>query len=426
MQRPFGFWTAVSMVVGFMIGAGIYVLPSDLSQFGWTSVAGWIITGAGVMTIARVIAELHIKYPKEPSALTISGDVLGLLAVRLIAWSYWFGILVAAAILALAAADYLIFLVSDAGADNWLKPIVATLILSSVVVLNLRGVKGVGRFQVATTVLKLLPLAIVISIVAYLALAMPATYTQTQSEPFMVSLLTPALGVTFFAVLGFEGASLVAQRVSDPERNVVRATMFGLSFVLLLYFLVSTGIVLATPADELRGASAPVATFVSNHAGPWAGNVVALFAVISAIGCLNAVVLLLGEVPFGMARDGQFPDWVAPGSDRGVGRRPLIVAFVIAATVILMSSNTFGAQVYDFLLRLTVAANIWFYAGICLAALKDGTKPILAMLGLGFCGWVLYGSGAEASVLGVSLMLVGALLHFMIGGRTKPRGSAPS
>ncbi|MFN2099510.1 APC family permease [Altererythrobacter sp. MF3-039] len=426
MQRPFGLWTAASMVVGSMIGAGIFVLPSSLGQFGWTVAVGWVVAGAGVLVIARLIAELHVRYPKEPSALTISGDILGLLAVRLIAWSYWFGILVAATFLALAAADYLVFLFPDVRSDDGLKPVIATVILASLVIINLRGVKGAGKFQVATTALKLFPLAIVIAIVAYLAFAVPETYTASQSEPFRASLLTPALGATFFAVLGFEAASLVAQRVRDPERNVVRATLFGVLFVLIIYFLVSTGIVLATPADELHGASAPVAAFASTHAGSWAGNVVALFAVISAIGCLNAILLLLGEVPFGMARDGQLPDWVAPGSDSGVGRRPLIVAAVIAATVVLMSSNAFGAQVFDFLLRLTVAANIWFYAGICLAALKDGAKPILAVLGLAFCGWVLYGSGTEASIMGISLMLVGAILHFMIGGRTKPRGSAPA
>ncbi len=426
MQRPFGFWTAVSMVVGLMIGAGIYVLPSDLAEFGWTSVAGWIITGAGVLIIGRLIVELHRKYPEEPSALTISGDILGLFAARLVAWSYWFGLVVGSAILAMAAADYLIFLLTDVEAGGWWKPVIATLILCSLVVLNLRGVKGVGRFQVATTLLKVLPLALVIAIVAYLVFAVPETYTATQSEPFAVSLLTPALGVTFFAVLGFEGASLVAQRVRDPERNVMRATMFGLAFVLIIYFLVSTGILLATPAEELRGLSAPVAAFASRHAGSWAGNGIAMFAVISAIGCLNACILLLGEVPFGMARDGQLPDWVAPGSDRGVGSRPLVVGSVVAATVILMNSNTVGAQVYDFLLRLTVAASIWFYAGICLAALKEGTKPVLAVLGLGFCGWILYGSGTEASILGVCLMLVGAVLHFLIGGRTRSRGTAPA
>ena len=117
MERQFGLWTAVSMVVGLMIGAGIFVLPSQLAPFGWTSAAGWIVVGAGALAIARVIAELHVKYPLEPSVMTISGDILGLLAARLIALSYWVGLVVAAAIVAIAALAYSYYRLAGQG-DN--------------------------------------------------------------------------------------------------------------------------------------------------------------------------------------------------------------------------------------------------------------------------------------------------------------------
>ncbi len=88
MQRSFGFWTAISMVVGSMIGGSIFVLPSSLAQFGWTSTVGWLAAGIGVLAIARVITDLTVRNPEEPSVLTICGDVLGLLPGRIIAWSY--------------------------------------------------------------------------------------------------------------------------------------------------------------------------------------------------------------------------------------------------------------------------------------------------------------------------------------------------
>lgn len=426
MERPFGLWTAVSMVVGFMIGAGIFVLPSSLAQLGWTAAVGWIIVGIGVLAIARVMVELHIKHPQEPSVITITGDILGLLAARLIAWSYWFGLVVAAALLPMAAVGYLLFLWSGAPLASWVTNILALLILGGIIVLNLRGPKGAGKFQVATTLLKLIPLALVLGTIAYLAFAIPETFTKSQVEPMNVTLITPALGVIFFAALGFEGASLVAQRVQNPERNIVRATMYGLAFVLLIFSAASMGIVLATPSEELQNASAPFATFASTYAGGLAGNVVALFAAISAIGCLNAVVMIIGDVPFAMARDGQLPKWMAPGNDHGVGQRAMLTGGGIAALIILLSVSGFGAQVTDFLLRLTTAATIWFFAGICLAGLKIGAQRALASLGLGFCVWVLYGTGAEASLLGIGLMVVGAVLHFLIGGRTTPRGSVPA
>ena len=71
------------------------------------------------------------------------------------------------------------------------------------------------------------------------------------------------------------------------------------------------------PVEELRGAHAPIAMLTSTHAGAWAGSAVARFAAISAFGCLNAVVLLLGEMPFGTVRDGQLPEWIAPGVRTG-------------------------------------------------------------------------------------------------------------
>lgn len=426
MERQFGLWTAVSMVVGLMIGAGIFVVPSSLAPFGWTSVAGWIVVGTGALTIARVIAELHARYPQEPSVITIAGDILGLLASRLIALSYWVGLVVAAAVVAIGATDYIFFLIPLFTKSAWLAPLVAILILFILAGLNLRGARAAGQFQVVTTLLKLLPLVFVIGVIGFLGFTGPETFTQSQARPFQISELTSAIGVMFFVALGYEGASLVAQRVRDPERNVVRATIYGLLLVLVIYFITSVGIVLSTPFDELNGASAPLAAFASKHAGSWAGYAIAVFAAISAIGCLNAIVLLIGEVPFAMTRDGQLPEWIAPGSDQGVGQRPLLVGTGVAAVIILMSSNALGGEVLDFLLRLAGATAVWFYAGICVVAAKSGIKRPLALVGLGYCGWVLYGTGLETSALGIGLMIVGVALHFMIGGRTRPRGSVPA
>lgn len=426
MDRPFGLWTAVSMVVGFLVGAGIFVLPSSLGQLGWTAAIGWLVVGTGVMGIARVMVQLNILYPKEPSVMTIAGDILGLFLARMIAWSYWFGLVVAAALLPLAAAGYFLYLWPSAPLPGWVTIALSLIILGAITLINLRGAVGAGKFQVATTLLKLIPLVLVLGIIAYVAFATPEIYTKSPAEPLQLSLLTPALGVIFFAALGFEGASLVAQRISNLERNIVPATMYGLLVVLVIFFIASMGIVLATPGGELQNASAPFATFASTFAGSWAGQIVALFAAVSAIGCLNAVVMIIGDVPFAMVRDGQLPTWMAPGNEQQVGQRPILVGAGIATIIILMSTSGFGAQVVDFLLRLTTAATIWFFAGICLAALKIGAQRALSVLGLGFCVWVLYGTGSEASLLGMALMAVGALLHFLIGGRTRPRGSVPA
>ncbi len=425
MQRAFGPWTATAMVVGTMIGAGIFVLPSSLAPFGWTAAAGWIIGGAGVLAIAKAIAALTIRYPEEPGILTICGDILGLLAGRIMAWSYWVGAVGSAAVLALVAGEYLLFLV-PIEAPKGAASLIGLTVLLALTAINLRGIRDAGRLQVATTLLKLLPLAFVIGIILTLAVTAPATYTASRAVPFRADALIPMIGVSFFALIGFENASLISQRVRDPQRNVARATIWGLAFVLAVYFLVSMGIVLATPAAVLRSEGAPLAAFTAAHAGGWAASAIALFAAISAIGALNAVVLLLGEVPFGMVRDGQLPEWMAPQDAHGIGRRPLVFGVALTAALIVLSPWSVGELVLDFLLRLTTSTSMFFYAGICIAALKVGIHPVLSVIGIVFSAVVLYGTGTEASLLGLGLMAAGVAVHVAIGGRTTPRGTVPA
>lgn len=425
MQRTFGPWTATAMVVGTMIGAGIFVLPSALAPFGWTGLAGWLIAGTGVLAIGIVIGALTIRYPEEPGIITICGDILGLAAGRIMAWSFWVGLIGSAAVLSIVAGEYVLFLLHR-DAPKGTASLIGLGLLLAVAAINLRGVREAGRFQVLTTLLKLLPLALVSGIVISILIAAPATLARTPALPFDTAQIMPAIGVTFFAMIGFETTGMISQRVHDPERNVYRATVFGLLAVVAIYIAVSMGLVLLTPPEVLAAQGAPLAIFTQTHAGAWAASAIALFAAISAMGTLNAATLLLGEVPFGMVRDGQLPEWMAPQSDHGIGRRPIILGVALTMALVLLSPFSVGEKVLDFLLRLTTATSIFFYIGICLAAMKARIHPLLGLLGAGFCAVVLWGTGTQASLLGIALMIAGGVLHLLIGGRTRPRGTLPA
>lgn len=426
IERPFGLWTATAMVVGGMIGGGIFALPAALAPYGWTGTVAWLIAGAGALLIAWVITALIARHPQEPSIVTTCGDILGLLPGRLMAWIYWVTVVTSLPVLGMTATAYLLHLVPGAPQGTWPQVVGGTLILLALAALNLRGVRAAGVFQVATTVLKLMPLVVVGLIALWLLGAEPQAYTRSASAPFNPALLTPALGLVFFAMLNLENASMLAERVRDPARNVPRATFMGIAGVLLVYLTVSTAIVATTPQTELAASSAPVALFVARNLGPWAGDAVALFAAISAIGCLNVLVLMLGELPLGMVRDGQLPDWVAPVTERGVAARPLVAGIGMGLAMMWGSMTGMGERVLEFLLLLTTASAIWFYVGICAAALVAGVSRAVALTALLFSLWVLYGTGWEAGALGVLLTLLGIPLHMAIGGRTHERGSAPA
>ena len=412
-QRPFGIWTATAMVIGSMIGAGIFVLPGQLAPFGWTGVAAWIAAGLGAMALGLVIADLTRAMPEQPSLIAICGEVLGPLPGVLIGWSYWVSLWCGTAVVATTAASYISSLIPGSPATPVQIALGGVVIVAALTLLNLRGARAAGRMQVITTLLKLLPLAAVVVILATLAWRGGTQYSVSHHAPFSAAALTPALTLAFFAVLSFETAAMVTERVRDPARNVVRATLLGLGLTILLYIVVCMGIVFAMPPQQLAASPAPVAMFVERFWGGWAGIAVALLTAVAGIGYVNAAVLLQGELPLTAVRGGIMPGWIAPTNRHDVAAWPMIIGSSLATVLMIGGATGWGADLLSFMLRLTTVAAMWLYLGVCLAALFLKRQQAFAVLGIGFSLWVFYGSGLEVGGLGVLLMLLGLPLYFL-------------
>lgn len=411
-HRPFGVWTATALVVGGMIGAGIYVQPAQLAPFGWTGALAWGLAIPGAMLLAFVLTRLIQARPKATGVVEIVGETLGPLPGVLVGWSYWIGILSANAIIALTAVRYAASFAPALTASPLVTAFAATALVWALTALNLGGARGAGRFQVATTVLKLLPLAAVIVILAGLALIEPASFTQHEQAPFDFSQFTTALTLAFFPMVGFEAASLAAERVSNPARNVMRATLWGAAFTGLLYVIISNGIIFAMPPAEVAAADAPITLFVGNFWGEGASLIVAGFAALSAIGCLNGWLLMQGELPLGMARARLLPDFLTRTNSRDVPTTAILLASVFISILILTGAIPGLDGMLTFMLQLTTAATVWFYASACLAAIKLGLVRPAAWIGLVVSGWVLWGSGMEALLLSIVLMLTAVPLYW--------------
>ncbi|MGE8142762.1 APC family permease [Novosphingobium sp. NPDC080210] len=411
-RRPFGIWTAAALVVGSMIGAGIFVLPGQLAPFGWTGLAAWIAAGLGAMAIAMVIADLTRAMPQEPGLIAICGEVLGPMPGVLLGWSYWVSLWCATAVVATTAASYLSTLWTPLGTTPLRLAMGGVVIVSLLTLLNLRGARAAGRFQIVTTLLKLIPLAAVVAILASLLFEGGGEFTEHAHQPFAAASLTPALTLAFFAILSFETASMVTERVQDPARNVVRATLIGLATTTLLYIVVCMGIVLALPAEELAASPAPLSLFVERFWGSGAGVFIALLTAVSGIGYVNSAVLLQGELPLTAVRGGMMPAWAAPTNRHDVAVRPMVLGSVLSAVLMVGGATGVGAHLLDFMLRLTTAAAIWIYIGVALSALMLRRSRAWAAISILFSLWVLYGAGIEAGGLGIVLILLGLPLYY--------------
>jgi len=416
--RPFGFWTATALVVGGMIGSGIFVLPAQLAPFGWTGVAAWFCVIVGALVVALVLSHLAAAMPHATGAVAMCAAALGPLPGVLVGISYWIGVWSANAIIAVTAIRYLSVFVPALSATPLNLALSAVGLIWLITLLNLGGARASGRFQVVTTALKILPLLAVVAILAGLMLGGGTPFRDHPHAAFSGASLTSAATLAFFALVGFESAGVVAERVRDPARNVLRATLGGLIVTGLLYVIVCSGVVFALPADTAANAPAPIALFVANYWGNGASLAVAGFAAIAAIGCLNGWVLVQGELPLGMARAGVLPRWLDRTNDRDVPVAILVASSALASVLVLSNATRTTEGLLTFMLQLTTAATIWLYIGVCLAALVLGIVRPAAAIGVAFACWVMIGAGWEAIGWSLALMLCALPLYWL-------RGSAP-
>jgi basic amino acid/polyamine antiporter, APA family len=421
-DRPFGFWTALALIMGGMIGAGIFVLPSQLAPFGTTGLVAWLVAGVGVTLIGLVVAALVQSRPEALGLVSLCGEVLGPLAGLLIGWSYWTATWASLAVLGGAASSYLALYWPLLAKSPLHIAISSITIIWLLTLLNLRGVRSAGRFQVLSTALKLIPLIAVLLVLAGLVLGGAAVSLQPQA-PFQLGQMSAALILVIFALLGFESAGAASGSIRNCARNVPLATMTGVILVGGLYFVVSTGIGLTMPGAALARSGSPIADFVAQFWGSGAGMAVAAFAAISAIGCLNGWVLIQGEMPLGMVREGLLPGWIGHRNRAGVAWVPIVASSLLASLLVLSNVSRGTAGLFAFMMQLTATASLFVYASVCLTALRCGVMRPVALVALAFACWTLWGAGLEVTLLGVALMLTALPLYWM---RPRPMIAAAS
>lgn len=423
--RPFGFWTACAMVVGGVIGAGIFVMPSQLAPYGWTGVAAWIVGGLGAVAIGLVLSSVAAARPQEPGLIAVIGEVLGPVWGVLVGWGAWVSYWCANAYIALTAARYAGAFWPPLADTPFHQALTASAVILALTWLNLHNLRTSGRFQVVTTVLKLLPLVAVMLILVQLTVADPSALVRQPHPPFVGAELFTATTLAYGAIIGFESAAVGAQRVRNPGRNVPRATIAGILLSCLIYLAVSTTIVFTMPVAEVAASNAPIAMFIGSHWGSGAALAVAGFAVISTVGCLNVWVLLQGEVPLALARAKLLPDWIGRTNRHDIAAIPMITASALSVALLFAASWRNGAAIMDFMIRLTAVSGIWVYVFACVTALVLGVSRILAVMGLLVCAGVFYGGGAEPFVLSVVLSVVALPLYLLARrGMVRTAGSS--
>ena len=416
-RRALGFWALLALVVGNMIGSGIYLLPASLAPLGWNQMIGWLVSITGALALGFVFARLGARLPLAGGPYAYANAAFGPLAGYTTAWSYWVMSWVGNGAVAVAVVSALDHLFPRIGQTPGLPALLAVTCVWLVTMVNIRGVQAAGRLQEVTVVLKLLPLVLLVALAAWLLLS-GAPRAPDPGVAITGDHVAAAVGLTFWGFLGLEAGTVSADKVEDAARNVPRATMAGVLLVGLVYLLISGAFALYVPVGAAAASPAPIADFLGLHFGPGVANLVALCAAISASGTLNGWVLVQAEMPWAMARGGVFPAWFGVENAGGSPVRSHLVSSGLLSAVTLLNYQKGTAELFQFIASVSLAAGLLTYLMSALAALRlhpqDRLLALAAVIAAGFTVWAEYGLGGEAMAWGALLIAAGLPLYWAV------------
>lgn len=403
---------SAAMVIGTMIGSGIYLLPTTLAPFGFNIVLAFAITIAGTMCLAIALAKLAARLPGGPFVYvrTAFGDTPAFVTM----WSYiisqWTGV----AAVAVAVAGAIGFVLPAAGSGIGLT-IVALGTIAILTLVNLAGARSAGWVQLVATLIKIIPLfAVVILVAVRFGGDQPLEPLAPVSVTFAG--ITAAAALMLFSLTGFESAAVVANVTQDSTQTVPRATIVGTGFTGFIYFTATIAVLFLLPSAVAATSSAPFADSISPILGSAAGALVAIIAAISAFGTCNALLLLSAEVGRSLALAGDLPPLFRRTNAAGAPTGSLLVGAGIAALLVLSSSTEGFVQVYTFIALVSTVASLILYAMCAGAALrlKAMDRSIaVALVALAYAIAMFFGAGLEATLWGFGLALVGLPIRWL-------------
>ena len=415
-----GFWRGWSIAVGCAIGSGIFMMPTLLAPYGLIGFGGWLIAGAGSILVALTMSRLVRRIPKTGGPYVYANEGLGHFAGFIIAWTYWIACITAIAGISIAFVSYLGFFIPAISNSALLSLLASLVLVWLIVTLNIFSIESSAKFQVVSTLLKLLPLFFMmfLGLVGFDSNNLPEM-NPTNANPFI--LLATVTTLVMWSFVGIETATVPAENFINPEKTIPKVLIAAVLSVLTIYILVSIAVAAIVPADELMNSSAPFALAATKILGFSGGVIIAFGALISTLGSLNANTLTAGNITFAAARDKLLPSKFLTLSDAGTP----IFSFILAGSFVsflLMLNYTKGLiDAFIFFAMLSTLSTLIAYLFCAMAELKflkndhpskQRNSAIFLTFGTFlYAFFAIWGAGMEIVFYSFMLILVGMPMY---------------
>jgi APA family basic amino acid/polyamine antiporter len=438
LVRALGPWESVAMVVGTLIGTGIFFVSSDMIRavhtVGWILLA-WLVGGFLSLAGALAYAELGTLRPMAGGEYVYMRDGLGPLWGFLFGWGM-FWIVRPASVATIGAGFALAAQSIWPGLSRPLlgwsaltgEHLVGAGVIALVTVINYFGVRYGGQVQAVFTGLKLALVAVLT--VAAFAWGHGSWAHLRQSLPgaLHVGGFATALVAALWAYDGWSDLTLAGSEIRDPARSIPRAMMLGIAVVFLVYAAINLAYFYILKPAALAATSAPAAVLAQRLLGRGGETFVAAAIMVSAFATLNSSILSGARVPFAMARDGRFFSALAHVHPR---HRTPDVSLLIQALFAMGFSLT---GTYQTLYTLTIFAE-WLFYGLAVASLfvfrrrgergpfRGSGYPLLPAIFVAVATVLLavtYAQNIGYSTLGLAIILAGVPAYAYFGRRARP------
>ena len=420
----------VALVVGSMIGGGIFSLPQNMAASADVGAVliGWAITAVGMLTLAFVFQTLANRKPDLDGGVYAYakagfGDYMGFSS----AWGYWISAW-------LGNVGYFVLLFSTLGyffpifgeGNTPAAVIGASLLLWGVHFLVLRGIKEAAFINLVTTVAKVVPLLLFVLIAVFaFRLDIFTADIWGVKNPDLGSVMNQVRNmmlVTVWVFIGIEGASIFSAR-AEKRSDVGKATVIGFITVLLFLVLVnvlSLGIMTQPELAKLQNPS--MAAVLEHVVGHWGAVLISVGLIISLLGALLSWVLLCAEIMFAAAKDHTMPEFLRKENANHVPVNALwltnamVQVFLI---ITLFSASTYLSLIY-LATSMILVPYLWSAAYALLLAVRGESYEgfaaerrkdlIIGGIALIYAVWLLYAGGVKYLLLSALLYAPGAIL----------------
>lgn len=424
-SKQFGLVITTSLVVGTMIGSGIFLLPVSLAEYGVYGFLGWLLSALGAMVLAFTFANLSRWCTGLGGPYYYSREGIGDFPGFFVAWGYWVSVWVGNAGIAIASASYLSLLFPPLANISWAKPMLAIAFVWLFTFINIRGVREAGVFQVFMTLFKTIPL-ILFAIIGSFFIEWDNVVTVPDVSGDLFSVILASTALWLWAFLGVEVATIPADNIKDPKRTIPKSIYLGVTIVALVYVLCMLVIVGVMPTEQLKQSAGPFADAAGMMWGGWASYIMIATAVFSTLGALNALILVGGQMPRAAAKDGLFYHKFAKLNNNGSPAYGLVISAILTTGLIVMnmSESTVGIFNFSILLSTTTILVPYVFCAAAAFRLQPDDEPsgkriqqIIFGLAFLFSMWALGGAGQEALYWGFLLMMFSVPVYVATKGK---------